>query len=781
MKPPFSSTVRPKYVPNYDFTPFGYIDNPYHCQAFNPSPLIRSVSPLGFGFWMRNMPWPYASRMCRAINNYLSLMKLSVQVEKQLVHTSDDFTKNNIHLGSNYHTKNMMSYDWEIDSVKFSAKYYLADEHKLVCIMDLQNLSEQKKQVTIHASHDYGYIEIPWWGSSGVVSNLDKSGVMINKLWEGGDVFILGANRMPNAYKATASAEELDAWIRANDLSSNNGASIDFGKHSSLQAVNSYVIELGAEATDTIVFALVCAANEQYALGHFSDAQLNAKSELQLFLKEDEEFYSDAPLLLGDWPDFWKQGWVQDFETLRATVRRPVGIYQHPWDGMQIFNPRCVLGETHLDMMCLSYADIELAKNVIYGCFADAPMPNVPCSREDGSMNMIGAGGSECGTSPVWGLPFLVIHSIYLRTRDDEWIKRLYPYMKAFIEWWFENRTDAEGWFHCNNSWESGQDGSKRFTFGGCSEADVVDFVRTVDVEACMAHAMQSMVLFAEVSGIKSDKTFWKKKAEQRIKTTREMYYDGWFRDVDARNNQPIILKDYYDVMMLLPVSMGIATEEQTKGIRHMFDYFFDAKNAIEWPSFMFPFTEATSHAGLNFEAAKYLIKTGNRVYARTTLRTIKPIPPNWPSKLPPQYNFRIPGQAPEFWPREIDARFGDGAEHYGWGATMPTLIIRNIFGFKELDTKELSFNINPIIPEGLQKYGKNFGINNLKVKDIKLEMSCALEGSEIITTLKLCANRPFAVTVSTNGKNIKRQKPANEHLIKLNAEQNSTYTITIL
>ena len=60
------------------------------------------------------------------------------------------------------------------------------------------------------------------------------------------------------------------------------------------------------------------------------------------------------------------------------TVRPAVGIYKHPWDGMQPWTPRQVLGETMLDMMCMSYADTGLAKEVILGTFMDSPAANIP-------------------------------------------------------------------------------------------------------------------------------------------------------------------------------------------------------------------------------------------------------------------------------------------------------------------------------------------------------------------------------------------------------------------
>jgi hypothetical protein len=72
---------------------------------------------------------------------------------------------------------------------------------------------------------------------------------------------------------------------------------------------------------------------------------------------EDAHFWDSAPQLTGDWPAHWKRGWVYDYETLRMMVRRPIGVYKHAWDAMQIQAPRNVLAETSIDMWALSYAD----------------------------------------------------------------------------------------------------------------------------------------------------------------------------------------------------------------------------------------------------------------------------------------------------------------------------------------------------------------------------------------------------------------------------------------
>src|SRR5262249_2951323 len=151
-------------------------------------------------------------------------------------------------------------------------------------------------------------------------------------------------------------------------------------------------------------------------------------------LDADGEFWATAPRLAGDWPGHWRRGLVYDLETLRMMVKPPVGIYARPWDAMQIQAPRVVLAEAGIAALLLGYADPGVAQRLLLGTFADAPAPNVPCSREDGSVNMVSADGTNCGTGPQWGYPFLVARRLYGQHPDTAWLAEIYPYLARFLD-----------------------------------------------------------------------------------------------------------------------------------------------------------------------------------------------------------------------------------------------------------------------------------------------------------------------------------------------------------
>jgi hypothetical protein len=767
-----NSISLPKSFPIDDYTPNGYIDNPYHSMVLNRSGVIRSVPPLGFGWWRRTFPGCYGSGP-RAHINYISFLQMSVFVSDKCFITTEDFDKNGVKLVSRYHTKHMMSYDWSYGGLNFSFKYFLPRENSLACLIETDNRSGIDKIVYVNATNIYGLWEIPWWGSDGVATRYSREfDASISKIWAYGDVFVLCSNMKSIAHKATESEKEWEKWLREHDTSSVNVVTIH--GPGPIRAVQTYKIAVPAMSLTSALVILSRGVNELWALNESKTALKEAVSTLEEQLAKDEKFWSNCPMLEGDWPEVWKHGWVYDWETIRMNVRQPIGIYKHHWDAMQIHSPRVVLGETALDMMMLSYADAELAKEVIYGTFADALAPNVPCSREDGSVNMIAADGAECGTAPSWVFPFHVIQSIYERTLDDQWIKKMYPFLKGFLEWWYQNRTDKDGWFHCKCSWESGQDGSKRFLIPSHDPGGVAEFVRTVDVEASIAEATRNMGLYAKIASKTEDEKHWRNLAERRAKAVQEMFVDGWFRDFDARTNQPIILKGYYDIMMLSPVTCGIATPEQIEAVKKMFEYFREnPRNWLEWPSFIFPFSEAAWNAGLRMLISEVLADIADRIYARTDAKTV-----HFRDKDNP-FAYRVPGVANEFWPISEEPA---GGENYGWGATLPVNIIRNIVGFREASNlSNIEFFIAPSIPRRLVKAGKKYTITNLHYRGITSKVTYVVKDEEKVDVILHYSSekkRTITVANSTGGIVFQQDKKKVKGEVSFEATNGSVYLV---
>ena len=768
----FKAITLPSAFPRLAYTPFGYIDNPYHSMVFNRSGVVRSVPPLGFGWWRTNFGGNYDGGD-RDHVNYTSFLQMSVTIGGDQFVTPDDFAARNVELSSAYHSKHMVSYDWSHSAVSVSLRFFLPRENTLSCLAEFGNADTVAKEIEVHATNVYGIGDVPWWGSDGLTARgVSTDDVMVSKIWAYGDVFVLGSDLKSIAGHCAESEEDQVNWIRGTDRSQSTALSVR--GRGPIRSTKAYHVSLPATSRRSVLFCLSRGKSEAGALQEFKTGVTAAVPELGRQLQDDERFWGACPVLGGDWPETWKRGWVYDFETLRMNVRRPIGIFKHPWDAMQIHSPRAVLGETSLDMMTLGYADPALAREVMEGTFADAQAPNVPCAREDGSVNMISADGSECGTAPMWGFPFHVINALYLASGDTSWIVRLYPHLKDYIEWWLTNRTDAQGWLHCNNSWESGQDGSRRFLVAEKNEGAVADFVRTADVEASMAEAMSLMARFAAAAGRPEEGPYWTLLAEARGKNTRAMFLDGWFRDVDGRTNTPIILEDHLDVMMLSPVTCGVASRDQVEAIKPKFEYFKEHPHPwLDWPPLLFTYTEAAWNAGTRGVAAAAVAEIAERTYRRTDART--------PARAIGQLSDRIPGVACEFWPAD---GVPPGGENYGWGATLPMIIIRTIIGFREKEgTAGGHFFLAPSIPDGLRGQGKTFSIRNLhyRGKDFDVTYVCR-DRSRLRVTLSWRSERPAGVTVLGEGGDvIAGGNPGATHgSLSFDGENGSIYVIGI-
>jgi len=791
------------HFPDSKYTPFGYLANPYHTSILNRSGILRSVPPLGFGYWARPLPWPYASGEfgfgLERHRNYLSFVHLSIYSNGTVLHTQDDFLRNEVELFSRYHTQNMMSYDFDFDGLTFRAMYFQVDEHSLVCRLQVKNLSTTEQTITIHATNTYGDVYKQYWGCDGIVSRYeDENDLGVSKVYADGDVFVLGADKRSLCYKATADDEQWDHWIAENNLSSakENATSIRFGKRGGsggghVRTVMSYQYTIAPSHAETITVCLTRGVTERNTVARFHQAISKSKQVLQEKLQADRHFYAGTPVLSGDWPQSWKNGLVYHFETIRMNIHPPVGIYKHHWDGMQIHTPRTVLGEAGIDSMCLSYADIGLAKEVLLGTFADALAPNIPCSREDGTINLIGGNGDECGTAPIWGLPFHVIHSIYLRDCDQAWIKKLYPHMKAYLQWWINNRTDEDGWFHASNSLESGQDASKRFLVEDSDPAAAAKYVRTVDIEAAMANAMNNMILFAKVAGEHQDVTYWNDLANKRIESTRSMFVDGEFRDIDARNGKPIILEDYHSIMMLAPIALGIATAEQMENSAPLFSYFQQNYQFwLEWASFLFPFSEAAWNAGQRKLLAEVLVNTGDGIFPGMDSREVFPVKSHSCPGLPEEYSYRTPGVAGEWWPhlRKQDGKpdeWSRGCENYGWGATFPTLLIRNLIGFREVNNlKQSQFHLAPALPPAMFEIGKTYGITNLCFRGYRINVDYTIMSEDIVRVhLKCRSPRNVVLRITDDHGDVVVESDHYGRITDLSfdGENGGLYTVTLI
>jgi len=731
---PASLATRRDGFPAGSYTPFGYFDNPYHSWALHPSGVLRSVPPLGLGLYYPAGPGGYFDYSRNSI--YRSILRVGFRIGGKVYYEESDFINNGVTLTASHHSKNILTLNFRIPPLEISAAFSQLDEQMLACALSLSNDSASSIEATVFAVQRLELGASEWWGRDGIAGFYDRAhDCVLLRSFAAGPAFALTADVPSVAQAVTPEETAIQDWMSGSGVSEMAATTY---YPDPLQAGMAWRVHVpGSQPTLCQIF-LGRAVNETSAATAARAAPSRAPAIYAGKRSEDDRFWSQAPRLEGDFPEHWKNSWVYDFETLRTMVRRPLGVYKHHWDAMQIQAPRNVLAETSIDMWTLSYADPETAKAVLLGQFQDALAPNVPCMREDGTMNMVAADGSECGTSLQWCYPFYCIESVFLRTADRAWLAELYPFLTAHLDWTLEHRTDREGWIVAKCSWETGMDASSRFLLKQPTGGELIDFVRIAELQAAMSHAARTLEHYARLVGKPDDSERWAHLASTYAEKTRQLWYQDWFYDVDARSGKPIVIPGHREVTQVGPVMCGVATPEQVRAmLPAMRAYREDQKFWLEWPPHVLAYAESLWKAGERECLSGVLYEIVERVYSSMDRRQVQS-----------DKKLGWPGVSCELWSLE-GAR---GGECYGWGATLPAHIIRNVLGFREGNGPgRWRFTLSPGIPQALFGDAKSFGLRNVHYRrqTFDIHYRCR-EGRQIEVDLTFSSSgKPRKLSVS--------------------------------
>src|SRR6266480_5968053 len=429
---------------------------------------------------------------------------------------------------------------------------------------------------------------------------------------------------------------------------------------------------------------------------------------------------------------------------------------------MQLQAPREVLAEAAMDTLFLSYADPELAAEVILTHFESAPQPNLPCKRADGSYNMVADDGQICGTAPEWGFPLWCCDQLFRRTGDVHWLRRLYPKAAAYLRWWLEHRTDAEGWLVYACSWESGQDVSSRFgpqQTGGT----IIQHVRPVDLQASMAQGGAILARWANIlasaqeeppetslpADYAAEATFWHDIANAFTVKTRLMWRDGWFRDYDAVTGE---WSTQQDAMHLAPVFCGAADWGQVEHLRRFLaqpPLHSSGWAPLSWPPVVMTLVGAAAAAQMPLDAAELAYRYIDASYRSTDRREL-------------DEQGGLPGVTREYRRSVTVGKWGEidyvnaGIEGYGWGALSVLLLVRYVMGLREEEPDKIT--IAPVLPQALRRVGATYRIEPLLWGNYALGIECTVRDAKGYTVRMRCARRNGEETAETSEEKVLQQ-----------------------
>ncbi|MBA2681672.1 MAG: hypothetical protein H0U76_25165 [Ktedonobacteraceae bacterium] len=743
-------------VPNDDFTPHGYLDNPYHSWKLNPSGVLRSLAPLGMGWHVPNLG-SYARNQFQ----YTAHLMLGLKIDETVLITPDDFKQHGCTMVSHLHTKNRFEYTCTIPDhqLTLTARYFLVEENALGCILTLASAAPKPVSITCYMMHQHTHnphTSRLWEHGLYAIKGAQDGTCMLGIASEG-DVFTHGARPASTGVFSfgemgyVQSLEDASTWARGATVLQPGVTTHDekTGWQPRLVILPcSLTLEGGTEQSEqTINVVLARGVSQDQAYQRWMDGIEEIALAESDHRADDEKFWEKAPQLAGDWPDYWRRGLVHDLETLRMVVRPSTGLVSHFFDGMQVQAPRLVLAEAAMDMLFLSYADPDLAAEVILGHFETALRPNLPCMREDGSFNMVADDGQICGTAPEWGFPIWCCDKIFRRTGDMYWLGRLYPGVAAYLRWWLEQRRDAEGWLAYNCSWESGQDVSSRFgpqQTGGT----MIQHVRPVDLQASMAQSAAIVARWAALLAQQQESTGtidftqeaeeWQSIANEFTVKTRLMWREGWFRDYDAVAQE---WSSQLDTMHLSPIFCGAAGWGHIEQLLEYFSHppMHSGWAPLSWPPVVLMLVEAARVAGRAQEAVELAYQFIDASYSGIDRREL-------------DEHGGLPGVTREYLRTAASEKSGKtnyvnaGIEGYGWGALSVHLLLRYLLGLREDEVNTII--IAPLLPQSLRHAGATYHVEPIPWGNYILGIECTVRDAQGYTLrLRSTKNAKLDVT----------------------------------
>ena len=179
-------------IPHDNFTPHGYLDNPFHSWKVNPSGVLRSLPPLGMGWHMPNL-----GSYVRNQFQYTAHLQIGMKIGKTILITPEDFKRHNCTIISHLHTKSRFEYTCTVPKyhLTLTARYFLINENALGCVLTLSTSAKQPLPVICYLIHQHTHNPHTsrLWEHGLYALNGPQDGVCMLGIASEGDVFVHGA------------------------------------------------------------------------------------------------------------------------------------------------------------------------------------------------------------------------------------------------------------------------------------------------------------------------------------------------------------------------------------------------------------------------------------------------------------------------------------------------------------------------------------------------------------------------------------------------------------
>ncbi|MDF3131092.1 trehalase family glycosidase [Kiritimatiellaeota bacterium B1221] len=251
---------------------------------------------------------------------------------------------------------------------------------------------------------------------------------------------------------------------------------------------------------------------------------------------------------------------------MRSQVYSPEGCIQHRWTTPERWPHQDMwLWDSVFHALGWRHIDPSMARDAISAVF--------DCQREDGFIphRMTPMGEASEFTQPP--LLAYAVWSLHEKNPSPEWVRGLYPKLKAYLKWDMENRDqDGDGLLEWHieeledcRSGESGADNSPRFD--PAKPFDAVDF------NAFLANDLACLSRLASIAGFEEEARQWHEHAEGYHARINRILWDeeaGFYFDYDPEQGQ---FHRVWSSSGFMPLFSGTASREQAaRMVQHLND-----------------------------------------------------------------------------------------------------------------------------------------------------------------------------------------------------------------
>ena len=248
---------------------------------------------------------------------------------------------------------------------------------------------------------------------------------------------------------------------------------------------------------------------------------------------------------------------MKAYSQLRTMFYSPAGEIKHRWTTPDRWPHRNMwLWDSVFHAIGIRHIDISLAREALLAVF--------DLQREDGFIPLCGAPGIATSITqpPVLALGVKMVNSV---NPSREFIARLYPRLKRYIEWDMMNR-DSDGgglleWFieehELCRSGESGMDNSPRFDMA--TQIDATDFNSFISLEC---EIMAEFATLLELHDEAERWSEWHKRLNKKINERLWNEKQAFYFDYDVSRN---CMLDVMACSGFLPLICGAASSMQAQ------------------------------------------------------------------------------------------------------------------------------------------------------------------------------------------------------------------------